>query len=78
MSSLLLSSEDHKESLMKVLGISHVTKDITVDQFDGVVANITTGSCLGFSDDKLPLKGRDHNKALHISMKCVDKILSRV
>lgn len=55
-----------------------MTKDITVDQFDGVVANIITGSCLGFSDDKLPLKGRYHNKDLHISMKCVDKILSRV
>lgn len=78
MSSLLLSLEDHKESLMKVLGISHVTKDITVDQFDGVVANITNGNCLGFSDDKLPLKGRAHNRALHISIKCVDKLLSRV
>lgn len=52
--SLFLSSEAHRESLMKVLGISHVTKDITVDQFNGVVANITTGSCLGFSDDELP------------------------
>lgn len=39
---------------MKVLGASNVTKDITVDQFDGVIANITRGSCLGFNDDEFP------------------------
>lgn len=40
---------------MRVLGASHVTKDITVDQFDEVVANIAAGSCLGFSDDEFLL-----------------------
>lgn len=54
MLSLLLSSEAYRESLMKVLGTTYVTKDISVDQFNGVVVNITTGSYLGFSDDKLP------------------------
>lgn len=54
MLSLLLSSEAHKESLMKVLGVTHVTEDIIMDQFDNVVANITAGRYLGFSDDKLP------------------------
>lgn len=49
MLSLLLSLEAHPVSLMNVLGDSHVTKDITIDQFDGVVANITAGSCLGLS-----------------------------
>lgn len=55
--SLLISSRDHRESLIKVLGSTHVTKDIIVDQFDGVVANITAGSYLGFSDDKIPSRG---------------------
>lgn len=42
MLSLLLSSEAHMDLLMKVLSASHITKDITVDQFDDVVVNITT------------------------------------
>jgi hypothetical protein len=49
-----------------------------VDQFDGVVANITTSRYLGFNEDELPVEGRDHNKALHISVKCLDNILSKV
>lgn len=75
---LLLNSEAHRESLVKVLGASHVTKDINMDQFDGVMVNISIGSYMGFSDDELPSEGRTHNKALHISMKCVDTIISRV
>lgn len=76
--SLLLSSKAHPESLIKVLGVSHVTKGIIVDQFDGVVSNIIVRSCLDFSDDELPSEGRAHDRAQHISMKCLDTILSRV
>ena len=47
-------------------------------QFEGIVTNIVVGNCLGFCDDELPTEGRAHNKALHISMKCLDTVLSRV
>lgn len=60
------------------MGVAHVTKDNIVDQFDGLMENITVGSCLDFSDDELPSEGRAHNRALYISMKCVDTILSIV
>lgn len=63
---------------MKVFGVNHTTKDITTNQFDGVVENITTGSCLGFNDDELTIEGKAHNKALYISMKCMDNIISQV
>lgn len=33
---------------------------------------------LGFSDEELPFEGRHHNKALHISIKCVGTILFSV
>lgn len=33
---------------------------------------------MGFNDDELPVEGKNHNKALHISLKCIDTILSRV
>lgn len=43
-----------------------------------MVTNITTSSYLGFTSEELPAKGHAHNKALHISVKCQDTILSRV
>ncbi|XP_050876657.1 uncharacterized protein LOC127080379 [Lathyrus oleraceus] len=78
MLSLLLSSEAHMNSLLEVLSAAHITKDITIEQFDDVIAYVTTENFLGFNDDELPIEGKNHNKALHISLKCIDTILSRV
>ena len=63
---------------MKVLNIAHVMQDITVDQFDDVVANITSSRYLGFNEVELPPEGNAHNKALHISVMCTNSLLSRV
>src|SRR3954469_2489 len=63
---------------MKILNAAHVTKDITVNQFNGMVANLTAGACLGFSDHELPPQGKAHNKALHISIQCGKDCLARV
>ncbi|XP_050920197.1 uncharacterized protein LOC127137817 [Lathyrus oleraceus] len=76
--SLLLSSQAHREALLKVLAQAHVTQSITVDQFDGVVANITTCNTLSFSGEELPKDGQNHNRALHILVKCKDDALARV
>ncbi|XP_050875985.1 uncharacterized protein LOC127079647 [Lathyrus oleraceus] len=78
MLSLLLNSEAHRNSLLKVLSTAHITKDITIEQFHDVIAYVTTGNFLGFNDDELQIEGKNHNKALHISLKCIDTILSRV
>lgn len=43
-----------------------------------MVNNIASSLSLGFIDEELPIKGRNHNKALHISIECVDTVLSRV
>ncbi|XP_050915718.1 uncharacterized protein LOC127130797 [Lathyrus oleraceus] len=74
---LLLSSEDHRKALLKVLNAAHVMQDITVDQFDDVVANITASKYLVFNEVELPPEGNAHNKALHISVTCTDSLLSR-
>ncbi|XP_058727053.1 uncharacterized protein LOC131598475 [Vicia villosa] len=76
--SLLVHSEKHRYTLMKILNADHVTKDITVNQFDGMVANLTAGACLGFSHHELPPQGKENNKALHISIQCEKAHLSRV
>ncbi|XP_050875250.1 uncharacterized protein LOC127078874 [Lathyrus oleraceus] len=67
-----------KEALLKVLAQAHVTQNITVDQFDGVVANITACNTLSFIREELPEDGQNHNRALHISVKCKDDALARV
>ncbi|XP_050890765.1 uncharacterized protein LOC127096208 [Lathyrus oleraceus] len=74
--SLLLSSEAHCKALLKVLNVAQMMQDITVDQFDDVVANITASRYLGFNETELPSEGNAYNKALHISVTCIDSLLS--
>lgn len=52
--------------------------EVTIDPFDGIVANITTCNNMSFSDEELPEHGRNHNFALHISMNCQEDALSNV
>ncbi|KAI5382745.1 hypothetical protein KIW84_070240 [Lathyrus oleraceus] len=76
--SLLLNSEPHREALQKVLDVAYVDHDVTIEQFDSIVANITACNNLSFCDSDLPEEGRDHNLALHISMGCKDDAMSNV
>jgi len=76
--SLLLNSEPHREALQKVLDVAYVDHDVTIEQFDSIVANITACNNLSFCDSDLPEEGRDHNLALHISMNCRDDAMSNV
>ncbi|KAI5425579.1 hypothetical protein KIW84_031404 [Lathyrus oleraceus] len=62
----------------RVLEQAYVEKDVTVDQFDHIVANITSCNNLSFCDEELPEEGRNHNLALHISMNCKEDALSNV
>ncbi|KAI5384894.1 hypothetical protein KIW84_071758 [Lathyrus oleraceus] len=76
--SLLMNSEAHREALQRVLEQAFVEHDVTVDQFDHIVANITSCNKLSFCDEELPDEGRNHNLALHISMNYKDDALSNV
>ena len=78
MLSLLLNSEPRREALQKVLDVAYVDHDVTIEQFDSIVANITACNNLSFCDSDLPEEGRDHNLALHISMGCKDDAMSNV
>ncbi|XP_050890936.1 uncharacterized protein LOC127096407 [Lathyrus oleraceus] len=60
------------------LNEAYVAEDISVIQFDNVVANLNASSCLMLADDDLPPNGREHNMALHISIQCTDVTLARV
>lgn len=76
--SLLLNSQAHRNALMKVLEQAFVEHNVMVNQFSGVVGNITSCNNLSFNDDDLPAEGRNHNSVLHISVRCNEDTLSNV
>jgi len=75
---LLMHSDSHRKLLMKILSGAHVEQDISLDKFEGIVSHITANNYLTFTEDELPPEGRGHNKALHISVKCMNHFISRV
>ncbi|XP_058754437.1 uncharacterized protein LOC131627615 [Vicia villosa] len=75
---LLLCSETHRNALLRLLSAAFVPPEISVNQLEGVVSNINAGNGLGFTDADLPSEGRNHNRALHISVECKGTMLSRV
>ena len=46
--------------------------------FGEIVNNITANNYLTFADEEMPVEGRGHNKALHVSVKCMDHIVAKV
>jgi len=75
---LLMNSEPHRALLVKILNEAHVAQDISVEGFEGIVNNIIANNYLTFADEEMPVKGRGHNKDLHVSVKCMDHIVTKV
>ena len=75
---LLMSSEPHQALLVKVLNEAHVAQDISIEGFEGITNNITANNYLTFAEEEIPVEGRGHNRALHVSVKCMDHILAKV
>jgi len=75
---LLMSSEPHRALLVKVLNEAHVAQDISIEGFGGLVNNITANNYLTFTEEEIPAEGRGHNKALHVSVKCMDHVVAKV
>ncbi|KAA3467487.1 Gag-pro-like protein [Gossypium australe] len=67
---LLLSSEVHREALMKALNETYVTKDISVNKLDCLVSNISADNFISFSDDEIPPRGMGSTNALQITNRC--------
>ena len=77
MLSLFQNSEVHRSALLKALGETYVTPTISVDGIDQLVGNITASACIAFTDEEIPLEGRDSTKTLHIFIKCKSHIVPR-
>ena len=56
----------------------HVLIGIIDSSFEGMVSLVLATNQVFFSDDELPLEGRDHTLAMNIVVKCEDMIVARV
>ncbi|XP_070020808.1 uncharacterized protein [Nicotiana sylvestris] len=76
--SLLIHSDEHRRVLMKILNKAHVPDKITVNHLEKIAGKIFEANRITFSDDELPMEGTEHNRALYLTVKCEDSIVSRV
>ncbi|KAL4273866.1 hypothetical protein GQ457_13G018330 [Hibiscus cannabinus] len=75
---LLLSSEPHRNALLKVLNQTFVPNDVLVDKLDRLVNNLHVDNFISFSEDEIPVEGTSSVKALHITTHCHGHILPHV
>ncbi|KAK8615420.1 hypothetical protein V6N13_017010 [Hibiscus sabdariffa] len=78
MLSLLLSSEGHRDALLKVLNQTFVPKEITTDKLERLVNNIAVDNFIFFNDEEISEGGSRSYKALHISTRCKGHMLPKV
>ncbi|XP_075109517.1 uncharacterized protein LOC107804037 [Nicotiana tabacum] len=76
--SLLIHSDEHRKVLMKILNEAHVPNKITVNHLEKIAGKIFEANRITFSDDELPMEGTEHNRALYLTVKCGDSVVSRV
>uniref|UniRef100_A0A2N9HBB0 G-patch domain-containing protein n=1 Tax=Fagus sylvatica TaxID=28930 RepID=A0A2N9HBB0_FAGSY len=74
---IIKSSEYSIVKQLSKMPFSYI-KDITGPSFENMVTSILVTNQLTFSDDELPPEGRGHTKALYISVKTNDRVVSRV
>lgn len=63
---------------MKILNEAHVPDKISVNHLERIVHKIFEVNRVTFSDDELPAEGTEHNKALYLTVKCKDSVVTRV
>ncbi|XP_070033764.1 uncharacterized protein [Nicotiana tomentosiformis] len=76
--SLLIHSDEHRKTLMKILNEAHVPDKITVNHLEKIANKIFEANRITFSDDELPMEGTEYNRALYLTVKCEDSAVSRV
>ena len=78
MLSLLLSSEVHRNALLKVLNEAYVPLNVSTETLDQVLKNIMADNYILFTNDEISPRGKGSYKALHITTHCKGCILPKV
>ena len=60
---LLQNSELHCNAFLNALDKAYVTQNIFVEGIDQLMGNITTGTFIAFSDEKIPPEGKNSTRA---------------
>ncbi|XP_070005522.1 uncharacterized protein [Nicotiana sylvestris] len=76
--SLLIHSDEHRQSLIKILNEAHVPDKISVNHLEKIAKKIFEVNRVTFSDYELPEEGTEHNRALYLMVKCEDSMVTRV
>ena len=76
--SLLIHSDEHRRALMKILNEAHVPDKISVNHLEKIANKIFEVNRVTFSDDELPVEGTEHNRALYLTVKCEDSMVTQV
>ncbi|XP_070004225.1 uncharacterized protein [Nicotiana sylvestris] len=76
--SLLIHSDEHRRALMKILNEAHVPDKISVNHLEKIANKIFEVNIVTFSDDELPVEGTKHNRALYLTVKYEDSVVTRV
>ncbi|KAA3465816.1 hypothetical protein EPI10_000955 [Gossypium australe] len=76
--SLLLNSEPHRNTLLRVLNQAYVPSNVPVEKLDRWANNLNADNFISFSDDEIPPNGRGSIKALHITTYCKGYIVPSV
>ncbi|XP_070010276.1 uncharacterized protein [Nicotiana sylvestris] len=76
--SLLIHSDEHHRALMKILNEAYVPDKILVNHLEKIANKIFEVNTVTFSDDELPVEDTEHNKALYLTVKCEDSVVTRV
>ena len=74
---LFQNSDTHHNALLNALGEAYMTPNISMDEVDQLIGNITTGSCIAFTNEEILLEGQDSTKAFHITIKCKSHVMPR-
>ncbi|XP_070025150.1 uncharacterized protein [Nicotiana sylvestris] len=72
------TENEHRRVLMKILNEAHILDKITVNHLEKIASKIFEVKRITFSDDELPMEGTEHNRALYLTVKCEDSVVSRV
>ncbi|KAI8572757.1 hypothetical protein RHMOL_Rhmol01G0225000 [Rhododendron molle] len=70
---VLVHSTRHREGLIQALSQLKVPSAITPDELVALIKTIPIKHASTFTDRDLPAEGTDHNRWLHITLKCHDK-----
>ncbi|XP_070013582.1 uncharacterized protein [Nicotiana sylvestris] len=68
----------HRQALLKILNEAHIPDKITMNHLEKIANKIFEVNRVTFSDDELPVEGTEHNRALYLTVKCENSVVTRV